>query len=234
MNAALIFQQVPKVMVEINAIAKNRKNQSQGYNFRGIDDVYNELHPLLSKHKIFSTTNIVEQKREEKPSKNGGVLTSSILTIKFTFYAEDGSSVDVTTIGEGMDSGDKASNKAMAVAHKYALMQLFSIPTDDAKDPENDSPQVQRVAQMKVVEQVQQTFPNAQVKEEISIGDYMPTFGKYKGQALSNFEVKELEGYVDYIVSAAKKDRKPIRGQVEEFINAVRAYAQSEQGNYQV
>lgn len=142
MSTNLIFQQIPKVMLEIDAISKNRNNASQGYKFRGIDDVYNELHPLLSKHKIFSTTNVVDQIRESKQSSKGGVLTYSILTIQFKFYAEDGSSVEVTTVGEGMDSGDKASNKAMAVAHKYALMQLFSIPTEDDKDPENYSPPI--------------------------------------------------------------------------------------------
>jgi hypothetical protein len=137
----LIFQQIPKVMAEIGAIAKSNRNQTQGYNFRGIDDVYNELHPLLAKHKIFSTTNVLEQDRMEKPSKNGGVLNYSILKIKFTFFAEDGSFVEVSTVGEGMDSGDKSSNKAMAVAHKYALMQLFSIPTHEEKDSEFTSPE---------------------------------------------------------------------------------------------
>ncbi len=42
-----------------------------------------------------------------------------------------------------MDSGDKASNKAMSVAHKYAFLQVFCIPTKDDKDPEVDTPQVQ-------------------------------------------------------------------------------------------
>ena len=39
-------------------------------------------------------------------------------------------------IGEGMDSGDKASNKALAVAFKYACFQVFCIPTEEMKDPD--------------------------------------------------------------------------------------------------
>ncbi len=39
-----------------------------------------------------------------------------------------------------MDSGDKASNKALSIAMKYALLQVFCIPTEDAKDPDADSP----------------------------------------------------------------------------------------------
>jgi hypothetical protein len=62
-----------------------------------------------------------------------------MLKMQYTFFADDGSSVKAVVMGEGMDSGDKASNKAMAVAHKYAIVQMFAIPTEDDKDPENDS-----------------------------------------------------------------------------------------------
>jgi hypothetical protein len=63
----------------------------------------------------------------------------SIITMKFTAYAEDGSSVSSTTVGEAMDSGDKSMNKAMSTAYKYALMQIFCIPTVDDKDTENQT-----------------------------------------------------------------------------------------------
>jgi hypothetical protein len=48
----------------------------------------------------------------------------------------DGSSVTTVITGEAMDSGDKATNKAMSVALKYALLQMFLIPTDDMRDPD--------------------------------------------------------------------------------------------------
>ena len=62
--------------------------------------------------------------------------------MKFTFYATDGSNVSTQARGEGMDSGDKASNKAMAVAHKYALTQTFTIPYEGMVDPDSDSHQL--------------------------------------------------------------------------------------------
>ena len=40
-------------------------------------------------------------------------------------------------IGEGMDSGDKSSAKAMSVAYRIALIQLLAIPTGD-RDPDHD------------------------------------------------------------------------------------------------
>jgi hypothetical protein len=135
-NAALLA-----VQRDITAIDKERKNQQQGYNFRGIDDVMNEIHPHFTKHGIFITTKVLDQKREERETRNGATLLYSILKIEFQFHAEDGTSVTCEMIGEGMDSGDKSANKAMSVALKYAILQMFTIPTADPKDPENDSPE---------------------------------------------------------------------------------------------
>lgn len=135
----LIFKQINAVMREIEAIGKERSNKEQGYRFRGIDDVYNELHPLMAKHGVFTVPKVIKREHGEKATRNGGVLRVVILEMEYTFFAEDGSSVVAFVVGEGMDSGDKASNKAMAVAHKYALVQVFAIPTEDEKDPENDS-----------------------------------------------------------------------------------------------
>jgi hypothetical protein len=137
-----IFKAMPAIMGEVGAVAKGRKNLQQGYQFRGIDDIYNELQEHLAKHGVFSIPHVVSERHEERHSKSGGVNIYRILTIDYTFYAEDGSSLTARVIGEGMDSGDKAANKAMSVADKYALLQVFKIPTEDKKDPEEDSPEV--------------------------------------------------------------------------------------------
>lgn len=134
-----IHEKIIAILADSEAISKDRRNQQQGFNFRGIDDVYNSLHPLLAKHGVFSTTEVLGERSEERQTAKGGNLIYRILTVKFTFYAADGSHVESIMIGEGMDSGDKASNKAMAIAHKYALLQLLAIPTEDAKDPDAES-----------------------------------------------------------------------------------------------
>ena len=138
----LIYKKIAAILADSEAIGKERVNSQQGFKFRGIDDVYNSLHPLLAKHGVFSTTTVLEDRTEERQSARGGTLIYRILKVQFTFYAEDGSFVQSVVIGEGMDSGDKASNKAMAIAHKYALLQLLAIPTEDAKDPDAESHEV--------------------------------------------------------------------------------------------
>lgn len=135
-----IYESITAIMAEGYAITKDKKNQQQGFRYRGIDDVMNTFFPLLSKHKVFIVPEVLEVNREERQTTKGGNLIYSILTIRYTFYAEDGSSVSAVVIGEGMDSGDKASNKALAVGMKYAFFQVFCIPTEEMVDPDATTP----------------------------------------------------------------------------------------------
>ena len=134
----LIFRQIPKVMADIDAITKERKAAPEvgAYAFRGIDDVYNELHSIMAKHQVFTTSDILEEKKEERNTFGGKLMITRIIRIKYTFWAVDGSSVFSTVQGEGMSTQDKASSCAFAIAHKYALLQIFMIPTEEQKDPE--------------------------------------------------------------------------------------------------
>lgn len=136
-----IYESITKIMEEIPAIGKDQTNKTQGFKYRGIDDVMNTLQPLLSKNKVFIVPQILEQTREERTTNKGGNLIYSICKIKYIFYAEDGSYIEAVTVGEGMDSGDKATNKAMAIAMKYALFQVFCIPTEEMKDPDGETPE---------------------------------------------------------------------------------------------
>lgn len=141
-EAPKIYAAMSAIMRDVESVSKDQKNVQQGYKFRGVDSVYLALHSVLAKHQVFTVSDILDEKSEERTSKGGSHLIYRILKIKYTFYAVDGSSVATVVIGEGQDSGDKASNKAMSVAHKYALLQAFCIPTEEAKDPEHDSHEV--------------------------------------------------------------------------------------------
>ena len=116
-------------------IGKDRKNDQQGYKFRGIDDVYNALAPLLAKHGVCILPRCTERVCVERINAKGTALFYVTVRCEFDFVSsEDGSKHTVTTYGEAMDSGDKATNKAMSAAYKYACMQAFSIPTEGDND----------------------------------------------------------------------------------------------------
>ena len=140
--AQTIYKAVNSIMQEIEAIGKNKTNSMQGYKFRGIDDMYNALQPLFKKHEVFITSNVLESKREERQTAKGGVLIYTIARCQFRFVTTDGSFIESVLEGEAMDSGDKSTNKAMSTALKYALMQMFLIPTEEKLDTEYDSHEV--------------------------------------------------------------------------------------------
>ena len=140
MSNGKIYGAIAAAMGEIGAITKSKRNAQQGFQYRGIDDVMNALYPVLSRHGLFIAPEVLEHTREERTTKNGGNLIYSILKIRYTMYAEDGSSVSTVVVGEGMDSADKSSNKAMSVGMKYAMFQLFCIPTEEMIDPDAETP----------------------------------------------------------------------------------------------
>ena len=154
MADAMIYGLIGQAMRKIGAIGKDSENAQQKYKFRGIDAVYNALNPVMSELGLFICPEILDHRREERISENTyngqtkqTVLKYSILTIKYTLFAPDGSNISCVVVGEGMDSGDKASNKAMSVALKYACFQLFMIPTEEMVDPDSETHEVTSKAQ---------------------------------------------------------------------------------------
>ena len=132
-----IYKAINVVQAELarEGISKGRRNQQQGYNFRGIDDVYNAVSPLLAKAGLVILPRVLGRDCVERTNAKGTALFYVTVEVEFDFVASsDGSRHTVKTFGEAMDSGDKATNKAMSAAYKYALMQAFAIPTEGDND----------------------------------------------------------------------------------------------------
>ena len=140
-----VYSAINAVQAELarDGITKDKRNQQQGYNFRGIDDVYNALSPLLARHGLCVLPRILARDVQERTNKNGTVLFYVTVEAEFDFVsAEDGSKHVVRTFGEAMDSGDKATNKAMSAAYKYAAFQAFAIPTEGDNDADSTTHEV--------------------------------------------------------------------------------------------
>ena len=146
-----VYKAINAVQSELaqSGIAKDKRNsQGSGYNFRGIDDVYNSLAPLLAKHGLCILPRVLARSCEERQSKNGGALFFVTVEAEFDLVcSEDGSKHTVKTFGEAMDSGDKATNKAMSAAYKYAAFQAFSIPTQGNPDADAETHEVESMAE---------------------------------------------------------------------------------------
>lgn len=136
-NAMSVYDCIVAVSQELAAegISKNRSNQQQNYKFRGIDDVLNALSPLLAKYRLVILPRILSRTVVERATQKGGVLFYVTVEAEFDFVSAADSSVHtVKTYGEAMDSADKATNKAMSAAYKYAAFQTFCIPTEGDND----------------------------------------------------------------------------------------------------
>ena len=150
-----IHELLPRVAAEIGVVGKASENRSQGYSFRGIDDVVAAVSPILSAHGVtFIPTGVEDVRDATVPTKSGGQMRVVSFTQRFRFYAPDGSYVEGAVRGEGMDSGDKGSNKATSAAAKYALTLSLLIPTKGSLDEGDfDSPTYEptnpRVAEVK-------------------------------------------------------------------------------------
>jgi hypothetical protein len=137
-----IYESMTAILGDVDAITKDKKTESGSiYKYRGVDQVLNTLHPLFAKYKVFCIPEVLEVVgREDRTTSNDKKVIYSVLRVKYTFFAEDGSSVSAIVMGEGMDSGDKSMNKCMSVAFKYACFQTLCIPTEETtQDPDDDN-----------------------------------------------------------------------------------------------
>lgn len=145
----LIYKKMSEVMRDIGSVGKDQKNQAQGFKFRGIDQFVNSLYPALTRHGVFMAPRCVNEQHELKEVTRGsgkaGIDKHVTILMEYDFFAEDGSKVTVGPIpAEGLDSGDKATNKALSAALKYALIQTFSVPTEDMAEADLESPEIGR------------------------------------------------------------------------------------------
>lgn len=172
----LIYKKMSDVMRDVKAVTKDQKNTAQGFKFRGIDQFVNALYPALTKHGVFMTPFCTHESHELKEvvrsSGKTGVDKYVTIYMAYNFYAEDGSYVTVGPIpAEGLDSGDKATNKALSAALKYALIQTFSVPTEDMAEADLDSPEISqplpKSATEKEVKPVA-TAAKSSLKEEVT------------------------------------------------------------------
>jgi hypothetical protein len=132
-----VYNAISRVMADLTTvgISKDQRNLQQGYKYRGIDDAYNALAPIMSKRGLICLPRVLERDCVERQTKSGGTLFYVTVAVEYDLVsADDGSRHTVRTYGEAMDSADKATNKAMSAAYKYMAFQTFCIPTQGDND----------------------------------------------------------------------------------------------------
>ena len=239
-KSGLIYEALAKVMGEVGVVGKSRKNTQQNYAFRGIDDVVSACQDVLVKHGVVVAPRVIEHHRETLATKSGGAMASVRLLVEHTFFAKDGSFVVATNLGEAMDSGDKASNKAMSAALKYALVETLMIPTYETdRDTEEASPEMaprpaaapplpaQRTATTRPATTAR---PTAQAKPAPS-GVTFPNYGRAKGQPVAGASMQDLEFYANGARrSLADPAKERFHASEQRLLDAIEAEQRRQQG----
>lgn len=163
-KAPLIYKKMSEVMKDVGSVGKDQRNQAQGFAFRGIDQFVNALYPALVNNGVFMAPRCVSQSSEsrevERSNGKKGVDKIVTLMMEYDFFAEDGSKVTVGPIpAEGLDSGDKATNKALSAGLKYALIQTFTVPTKDMEEADRESPTLAPAPKKDIVKEVEKKAP---------------------------------------------------------------------------
>lgn len=141
-----IFEKLSKVQADLPNVAKNLfvgEGKAQ-YKAVGEADVLAAVKPLEAKYRIYSypcarriidkdlitTTSTYKGETSEKTKFFMRVET----VYRFVDMDDPTMFIDITTYGDGIDSGDKAPGKAMTYADKYALLKAYKIITGDDPD----------------------------------------------------------------------------------------------------
>lgn len=136
---ATIFERMVRILGELPAIGKDARNDQQKFMYRSHDAVLNALNPLLAKHGVFVVPNVLQREVDRRTTKSGTIMYEVNLHVRYTFYGAKGDSFTASAWGEGTDSGDKSTNKAMTMAFKNVLAQAFAVSTADTIDTDGES-----------------------------------------------------------------------------------------------
>lgn len=136
-----IYQRMLLILGELPAIGKTQENKQQGFHYRGHDDVMNALNPLLAKHGVFFVPDVLERVTAERKTRQGGTMYEVNLHVRYTFFGVRGDEFTASAWGEGTDTGDKSTNKAMTMALKNVLAQTFALATAELSDADAETPE---------------------------------------------------------------------------------------------
>lgn len=139
-----IVKALSAVMAEVGAVKKADFNEGQRFNFRGVDAVVNAVAPALKKYGVLVMPSLQSvDYAQVEVGKNRTPMMQCRVVVQYAFIAEDGTNLAATVAAEALDSGDKATAKAMSVAFRTALLQALCLPTDE---PDPDSHSYERAA----------------------------------------------------------------------------------------
>jgi len=199
-----IIQTINLVMTDLAAIGigKDRVNEMQRYNFRGIDDVYNAIANLYSKHGLVVLPQVLEYSREIGQTSKGTPQVTVTQHVQFTFHHIHNEQTVITTQwGEAADTSDKATNKASSAAYKYMAIESFAIPIVGNDDADNSHPEVTTSKDKNVTTTAPKKEPTPSLEDNKKGREALcqEIVSLFKAKGLTSEQVKADDGLVKLV-----------------------------------
>ena len=194
------------VLNDIDSIGKTNQIQSgpARFKFRGVDDVMNAMHGPMAKHGLICVPQVQERIPETRATSNGGTMNVVHLRVRFSFFADDGSTFNAEAWGEGQDSGDKATGKAHSMAYKSALLQAFHVPTEDTPDADRDTTPAGPVARTPERQAKADLWTYAQDHGYPTVQALSEAFAAWSGGlVLADAQTAEISGFHAHLMEQA-------------------------------
>lgn len=141
-----IYQKIAAITGEVGAIKKAGQNREQNYSFIEYAAVAGELRTLFAKYGVVIIPNMQktsEQSRNDFTTRAGKGGVAVLIDFKFDIVNADkpDDRFSVDWVGEAVDYGDKATNKAATAALKYYLMRQFNISEKGEQEADAHTPE---------------------------------------------------------------------------------------------
>lgn len=227
----LIYKAIPSIIKDIEAVKKKKSEETYGsvkYAYRRIDDFMNALNPLLGKNEVTLVPEVLDVERGTVDTKSGGIMNTVKIKVRYSLYASDGSFVSGTVIGEGFDSGDKASGKAQSNALKYFIMPTFMVPTEDIDDTDgHEHEELSQKEKQALRSQPQKNTQINQSKPVTNHNDYIINLGdknKMTGTRLQDHSLDYLQKCIDSTLKYHQDNNKALHKNTQEFVEKATQY----------
>jgi len=201
-----VAQALNEIMKEVGAVKKLDRNTSQNFSFRGIDAVVNAVSPALQKHGVIVVPSVEDYEYATvEIGRNRTAMGHVKVKVTYTFIGANGDAIKSTVVAEAMDSGDKATAKAMSVAFRTALLQTLSLPTDEP-DPDSQSYERSSASDVIAPQAILLKINNARTVQELAeVGQYITeNRNSYPANLVEQFRTKFKEQQSK--LSPAKED----------------------------
>lgn len=140
-----LFEKMSAITNELGVVAKNLNvDMGNGKTYKAVQekDVLDAVKPMEAKYRVYSypkERKIIDSgilERETKYGTSKSLYLRIDTTYEFVNIDKPEEKMTITSYGDGIDTGDKATGKAMTYSDKYSLLKAYKIATGD--DPDKD------------------------------------------------------------------------------------------------